>query len=108
SSASLTDVGSSLAPLSLAQNSLWKAIPKYAKFGLNTIFNLPFVLRFFDELDEVAFGEACRDILVRHATLRSHFYEHDGNPCQQVVDVSDIGNYKWFWTSDECEIEDRD
>ncbi|MDH5894058.1 condensation domain-containing protein [Vibrio splendidus] len=108
SSASLTDVGSPLAPLSLAQNSLWKAIPKYAKFGLNTIFNLPFVLRFFDELDEVAFGEACRDILVRHATLRSHFYEHDGNPYQQVVDVSDIGNYKWFWTSDECEIEDRD
>lgn len=105
---SLTDVGSPIAPLSLAQNSLWKAIPKYAKFGLNTIFNLPFVLHFLDELDEVAFGEACRDLLVRHTSLRSHFFEENGNPCQRVVDASEIGIYKWFWTSDECEIEDRD
>ncbi len=104
----LTHVGSNLAPLSLAQNSLWKAIPKYAKFGLNTIFNLPFVLRFLDELDEVAFGEACRDIMVRHAGLRSHFYEDNGVPCQRVVDASELDNYQWYWTSDECEFSDLD
>lgn len=107
-SASLTDVGSPLAPLSLAQNSLWKAIPKYAKFGLNTIFNLPFVLRFLDELDEVAFGEACRDLLIRHAGLRSHFYEENGTPCQRVIEANELDNYKWFWTSAECDIQDRD
>lgn len=105
---SITDVGSAVAPLSFAQNSLWKAIPKYAKFGLTSIFNLPFVLRFLGELDEVAFGEACRDLLVRHAGLRTHFYNEDGNPRQRVVDASEIDNYKWFWTSDECQIEDRD
>ncbi|WP_104399537.1 condensation domain-containing protein [Vibrio penaeicida] len=104
----ISEAGSSIAPLSLAQNSLWKAIPKYAKFGLNTIFNLPFVLRFLDELDEVAFGEACRDLITRHAGLRSHFFEDNGKPCQQVIDVSSLDNYKWFWTSGECEIEDRD
>lgn len=104
----LSDIGSNVAPLSLAQNSLWKAIPKYAKFGLNTIFNLPFVLRFFDELDEVAFGEACRDILVRHAGLRSHFFEDNGNPCQRVVDASELDHYKWYWTSAECDIANRD
>ncbi|MDO6525098.1 condensation domain-containing protein [Motilimonas sp. 1_MG-2023] len=104
----LTEVGSNIAPLSLAQNSLWKAIPKYAKFGLNTIFNLPFVLRFLDELDEVAFGEACRDLLIRHASLRSHFYEDNGLPCQRVVDATEIDSYKWYWTSAECDISDRD
>ena len=104
----LTDIGSPLAPLSLAQNSLWKAIPKYAKFGLNTIFNLPFVLRFLDELDEEAFGKACRDLLVRHAGLRSHFYEDNGTPYQQVIEMSELDNYKWFWTSAECDTEDRD
>ncbi|CCN72309.1 condensation domain-containing protein [Vibrio nigripulchritudo] len=102
------EVGTSSAPLSFAQNSLWKAITKYSKFGLDTIFNLPFALRFLDEVDEVVFGEAYRDILVRHTGLRSQFFDDNGSPLQKVVDAREIDNYKWFWTSDECEIEDRD
>ncbi|WP_337918348.1 hypothetical protein, partial [Vibrio cholerae] len=43
---------SSKAPLSLAQASLWKAMSKYAKFGLTHIFNLPFALKFLDEVVE--------------------------------------------------------
>lgn len=103
-----SQVGSSSAPLSLAQNSLWKAITKYSKFGLDNIFNLPFALRFLDEVDEVVFGEAYRDVLIRHTGLRTQFFNNNGNPIQTVVDAKDIDNYKWFWTSDECESEDRD
>ncbi|MBD1557624.1 non-ribosomal peptide synthetase module [Vibrio sp. S9_S30] len=103
-----SEVGASSAPLSFAQNSLWKAITKYSKFGLDSIFNLPFALRFLDEVDEVVFGEAYRDILIRHTGLRTQFFHNNGNPIQTVVDAKDIDNYKWFWTSDECESEDRD
>lgn len=72
-------VESSKAPLSLAQASLWKAMSKYAKFGLTHIFNLPFALKFLDEVNEQAFGEAFHWLLLRHAGLRTHFGLEDGS-----------------------------
>ncbi|EOW9246195.1 amino acid adenylation domain-containing protein [Vibrio cholerae] len=92
-------VESSKAPLSLAQASLWKAMSKYAKFGLTHIFNLPFALKFLDEVDEQAFGEAFHWLLLRHAGLRTHFGLEDGQPYQQVIEASHIEDYQWFWTS---------
>ncbi len=92
-------------PLSLAQNSLWKAKQKYAEFGLHHIFNLPFALRFVNEVNEKALGEAFHDILIRHSGLRTQFGVHNDVPFQRVVSESTLDSYKWFWTSEETEVE---
>ena len=102
---STTELEPSEFPLSLAQNSLWKAKQKYAEFGLHHIFNIPFALRFLDKVDEAAFGHAFRDLLVRHPGLRTQFDHRDGVPFQRIVDVVDLDDYKWFWQSSETDVE---
>ena len=92
-------------PLSLAQNSLWKAKQKYAEFGLHHIFNIPFALHFIDPVDEQVFGQAFNDLLIRHPGLRTQFFEQNGEPLQRVVPVAELDEYQWFWTSDETESE---
>lgn len=87
------------APLSLAQQSLWKA---YAAFGYGGIFNLPFALRFPTPVDEAVFGLAFGDLIRRHPVLRNHFREENGAPLQEVVPVERLGDYRWFWTSAEA------
>ncbi|EKO3618023.1 peptide synthetase [Vibrio metschnikovii] len=87
------------APLSLAQNSLWKAMSKYANVGLNNIFNLPFALKFLDRVDEEAFARAFHAILVRHTGLRTRFSIEDYQPYQQVIPEEKLTEYQWFWTS---------
>ncbi|EGR0205589.1 peptide synthetase [Vibrio vulnificus] len=91
------------APLSLAQNSLWKAMSKYASVGLNNIFNLPFALKFLDRVDEAAFGRAFHAILLRHTGLRTRFSTEDNQPYQQVIPVEKLAEYQWFWTSQQSE-----
>lgn len=91
--------GPQAAPLSLAQQSLWKA---YAAFGYGGIFNLPFALRFPTPVDEAVFGLAFGDLIRRHPVLRSHFREENGTPLQEVVPVERLGDYRWFWTSAEA------
>ncbi len=100
----LVGEGSSRAPLSLAQMSLWKA---YAAFGFNEIFNLPFALEFLDPVDEHAFECAFTDILERHSGLRTLFIADGDDVYQQVVPMHDLPRYKWFWPSRESEDADR-
>lgn len=88
------------APLSLAQQSLWKV---YSAFGYGEIFNIPFALRFLDPVDESAFERAFLDLMERHPVLRSQFTDQDGAARQVVVPMADLGRYKWFWSSRESE-----
>ncbi|MGC2857412.1 condensation domain-containing protein [Novispirillum sp. DQ9] len=86
------------APLSLAQQSLWKV---YAAFGFGDIFNIPFGLRFLDPVDEHVFERAFLDLMERHPALRTRFVAVDGTVRQVVVPVADLEGYKWFWYSHE-------
>lgn len=81
------------APLSLAQESLWKV---YEAFGHDEIFNLPFSLRFFDEVDETALRQAFIDVMTRHTVLRSRFVEQQGEVVQVVVPAAELSDYQWF------------
>ncbi|GGF50217.1 hypothetical protein GCM10007301_06930 [Azorhizobium oxalatiphilum] len=93
-----------VAPLSLAQASLWKA---YEAFGCGEVFNLPFALRFLDPVDETVFAQAFLDILERHPGLRCLFRKEGDEVRQHVVPVSELARYKWFWTSQESEGVER-
>ncbi|MFC6487522.1 condensation domain-containing protein [Nitratireductor sp. GCM10026969] len=106
SASSLADAAnsSSIAPLSLAQMSLWKA---YAAFGFNEIFNIPFALEFLDPVDEHVFECAFTDILERHPGLRTLFVMEGEDVRQQVVPMYELPRYKWFWSSKESEDVDR-
>lgn len=86
------------APLSLAQESLWKV---YEAFGHDEIFNLPFSLRFFDPVDETALRQAFIDVMTRHSALRSRFVERQGEVRQQVVPAAELPDYGWFRFSHE-------
>lgn len=87
-------------PLCAAQNSMWRA---YELFDFGAVFNLPFALDFLDPVDEAVFARAFRDLVERHAGLRSHFLAVDGQPRQQVVPVKALEGYNWFWTSAESQ-----
>lgn len=89
-----------LAPLTLAQNFLWRT---YAECGFSAIFNLPFVLSFLDRVDEDLFFGAFNDLLERHPGLRTTFHVQNGEACQRVVPCSDLGQYKWFWKAAESD-----
>ncbi|MDU5875494.1 MAG: condensation domain-containing protein, partial [Serratia marcescens] len=86
------------APLSLAQESLWKV---YEAFGHDEIFNLPFSLRFFDAVDETALRQAFIDVMTRHTVLRSRFVEQQGAVVQVVVPAAELSEYQWFRFSHE-------
>lgn len=87
------------APLSLAQQSLWKAS---AAHGHGAVFNLPFILRFLAPVDERVFATAFRDLMIRHPVMRSLFIETAGMVTQHIVPTAAIDSYRWFWTSDEA------
>jgi len=86
------------APLSLAQQSLWKV---YSACDFNNIFNIPFALDFFDPVDEEVFKNAFTDIIKRHSCLRTLFHQKNGMVFQHIVSVGDLPKYKWFWGSEE-------
>lgn len=86
------------APFALAQASLGRA---YAAFEFGTIFNLPFALDFLDQVDEALFEQAFRDLLKRHASLRSTFHFEGSEAYQQIVPFEQLSEYKWFWPSQE-------
>lgn len=87
------------APMGLAQATLWNA---YKAFEFGPLFNLPFVLEFQKDIDEEAFGAALRDVVIRHASLRSLYSETpEGTPVQTVVPVRQLSDYQYFWTSTE-------
>lgn len=92
------------APLSFAQASLWKA---YAAFGYNELFNIPFALRFLDPVDETLFDLAFEDVMRRHSVLRTRFVIEGDTVEQHVVPEADLGQYRWFWRSEETGPVDR-
>jgi len=94
-----------IAPLALAQMSLWKI---YSAFGYSEIFNLPFALDFIDPVDETVFEEAFRDLMKRHAALRTLYFEDEqGDVLQRVVPVEELQDHKWFWRNEESKETDR-
>ncbi|MDF2491275.1 MAG: pmsG, partial [Pseudomonas sp.] len=84
------------APFAPAQASLGRA---YAAFEFGTLFNLPFALEFLDQVDEPVFEQALRDLVERHASLRTTFHFEDGEAFQRLVPVTELARYKWFWPS---------
>lgn len=88
------------APFALAQASLGRA---YAAFEFGTIFNLPFALDFLDTVDEALFEQAFSDLLKRHASLRTTFHFQDAEAYQQIVPITQLSRYKWFWPSHESQ-----
>ncbi|MCL2901792.1 condensation domain-containing protein [Brenneria tiliae] len=91
------------APLSLAQQSLWKA---YAAFDFGDIFNIPFALRFLDPVDETAFHQALLDVLERHSGLRTLFDEERGEVRQRIIALDDLPHYPWFGYSHQSAARD--
>ncbi|MFB2594801.1 condensation domain-containing protein [Paracoccus sp. p4-l81] len=87
------------APLSLAQQSLWKAS---AAHGHGAVFNLPFVLRFLAPVDEAVFAAAFRDLMIRHPVLRSLFIPTGDEVTQHVVPQPALDSYRWWWHSDDA------
>lgn len=88
------------APFALAQASLGRA---YAAFEFGTIFNLPFAMEFLDKVDEALFEQAFHDLLERHASLRTTFHFDQDEAYQQIVPLTQLSRYKWFWPSHESQ-----
>ncbi|MCE8419073.1 condensation domain-containing protein [Rhodovulum sulfidophilum] len=88
------------APLSLAQASLWKI---YEALGFGPIFNIPFVLRFLDPVDETVFATAFRDVMERHPALRSRFADSPGGVLQEAVPMAELDRMGWFMPSGDVE-----
>ncbi|MBJ9956146.1 condensation domain-containing protein [Acinetobacter courvalinii] len=86
------------APLTLAQDFLWQA---YSAFDFSPIYNLPFAVEFLEEINEDIFLQAFTDIVERHAGLRTMFNRDNGQTDQQVVPISELQQFKWFWNSAE-------
>ena len=54
--------------------------------GQNAVYNVPRALRLTGALDAGALGEAVNDLIARHETLRTLYPDHDGEPCQHILD----------------------
>jgi amino acid adenylation domain-containing protein/non-ribosomal peptide synthase protein (TIGR01720 family) len=75
-------------PLSYGQRRLW--FLNHLE-GPTATYNMPMALRLRGTLDRAALEAALRDIVERHATLRTVFPENDGAPHQVVLDTEDAG-----------------
>ncbi|WP_036529534.1 non-ribosomal peptide synthetase, partial [Nocardia sp. CNY236] len=77
-------------PLSPAQQRLWFLNRLEREDGLDSVYNLPIVLRLSGRLDIGALDSAVRDVLTRHETLRTIYPETDAGPYQSVLDSADV------------------
>lgn len=94
----LNEEQETIAPHSFIQMTYMDLI----KMGRNPIFNIPFVLKLSQPVDEQAFHQAFIDVIRRHHTLRTLLLiEPDKDPMQRVISASSIQDYRWFFPSSE-------
>ncbi|WP_406390044.1 amino acid adenylation domain-containing protein [Streptomyces sp. NBC_00887] len=74
-------------PLSYAQQRLWFL---HRLEGPSATYNIPFALRIDGPLDTEALRQALRDVITRHAALRTVFPEHDSRPRQHITAPEDV------------------
>ncbi|MEU1485842.1 amino acid adenylation domain-containing protein [Streptomyces sp. NPDC005752] len=74
-------------PLSYAQQRLWFL---HRLEGPSATYNIPFALRIDGPLDTEILSRALRDVVDRHAALRTVFPEHDSRPHQHIIAPADI------------------
>ncbi|WP_069170192.1 non-ribosomal peptide synthetase [Streptomyces griseus] len=74
-------------PLSYAQQRLWFL---HRLEGPSATYNIPLALRIDGPLDAEALRLALRDVVSRHAALRTVFPERDGRPHQHITDPDGI------------------
>ncbi|MFL8988772.1 non-ribosomal peptide synthetase [Pseudomonas sp. QLc11A] len=72
-------------PQSLAQNRLWIT---WQLDPHSSAYNIPGALRLRGELDENALRASFQQLIERHESLRTRFFERDGVALQQVVAAS--------------------
>ena len=88
-------------PQSLAQNRLWIT---WQLDPQSSAYNIPGALRLRGELDEDALRASFQQLIERHESLRTRFFERDGVALQQVdaaaefnlqlVDISDLPTHE--------------
>ncbi len=74
-------------PLSFAQQRLWFL---YQLAPNNPFYNVPAAIRLTGRLDQAALEQSLREIVRRHAALRTTFTTLDGQPVQVVEPVAQV------------------
>ncbi|MDN4546617.1 non-ribosomal peptide synthetase [Pseudomonas sp. C32] len=74
-------------PQSLAQNRLWIT---WQLDPHSSAYNIPGALRLRGELDEDALRASFQQLIERHESLRTRFFERDGVALQQVIAAGDF------------------
>ncbi|GAB7074979.1 amino acid adenylation domain-containing protein [Streptomyces sp. JCM 18897] len=73
-------------PLSPAQRRLWFL---HGLDPADASYHIPVAVRLDGRLDRAALRDALADVTARHESLRTRVQDHEGEPCQAVLDPAD-------------------